>query len=462
MNNKDFKKAGLFYTVGSFFNKGIAFFTIPLFTRILSTTDYGIVSTYNSWVGIVTVLLSMTLYMAIRQSFIDYPDRVDEIHSTITIFITVVSLLVAILCLLGGIIFGYGILIPLLCIMQSYAAALIENYSMQLMMQYRYVHRTAFMVLPNLISVILAAIVIMQRAVRPLYFGRIIPTALSTFLFGVAILVAVFRKGFKFNLELLKYSLAISIPLITHGLALTILAQSDRTMITAMVSADKTGIYSVVYNFSMIATALTTALGGIWQPWYLRKLKNGTEQDFKKINEMTKAYTLFMTIIMCGVIMLAPEVLKLLASEQYWEGTSIIPPIVLANLIIFIYTFYVDIEYFHKKTKSIAGNTILAAVCNIILNLIFIRVCGYEVAAYTTIVSYALSLVVHYIYAKKLEPQIARLKSYWSMFIIVIAISVIYYTAIDYWYIRWATVFGVAVVALVYLYRKYGDLLIKR
>ena len=71
MNNKDFKKAGLFYTVGSFFNKGIAFFTIPLFTRILSTTDYGIVSTYNSWVGIVTVLLSMTLYMAIRQSFID-------------------------------------------------------------------------------------------------------------------------------------------------------------------------------------------------------------------------------------------------------------------------------------------------------------------------------------------------------------------------------------------------------
>ena len=73
MNNMNLKKAGLLYTFGSFFNKGIAFFTVPLFTRILSTSDYGIVSTYNSWVGTVTVLISMTLYMAIRQSFIYYP-----------------------------------------------------------------------------------------------------------------------------------------------------------------------------------------------------------------------------------------------------------------------------------------------------------------------------------------------------------------------------------------------------
>ncbi len=456
------KKAGLLYTVGSFFNKGIAFFTVPIFTRILSTTDYGIVSTYNSWAGIVTVLLSMTLYMAIRQSFIDYPDRVDEIHSTITVFITGVSALAILVCILGGAVLGYGIIIPLLCIVQSYAAALIENYSMQLMMQYRYILRTAFMVLPNVLSVILSTIVILQGNIQPLYFGRIIPTAIVTLLFGISVIVVVFKKGVRFNPELLKYSLAISVPLIAHGLALTFLAQSDRTMITAIVGADKTGIYSVVYNFSMIATALTSALGGIWQPWYLTKLKSGTEQDFKRVNEMTKAYTLFMTIILCGVIMLAPEVLKLLASEQYWEGTSIIPPIVLANLVTFIYTFYVDIEHFHKKTNSIAGNTMMAAVVNIVLNLIFIRIFGYEAAAYTTIASYAVSLIVHYLYARKLEPQIASLKSYWSMFAIVIGVSAVYYVAIDSWVIRWTVAFGVAGVVLVYLYRRYGELIKKK
>lgn len=456
MNSKNIKKAGLFYTFGSFFSKGIAFFTVPIFTRILSTTDYGMVSTYNSWVGIVTVLLSMTLYMAIRQSFIDYPDRVDEIHSTITIFITAISFATVILCIIGGAAIGYSVLIPIFCIIQGYAAALIENYSMQLMMQYRYILRTCLMVLPNLVSIILAVMLILQGKVYPLYLGRIIPTAIVIFIFGIAVLGVVLKRCVKFDFELLKYSLAISVPLIAHGLALTILSQSDRTMITAIVGADKTGIYSVVYNFSMIAMALTTALGGIWQPWYLAKLKNGAKEDLNRVNEMTKAYTLFMTAIMCGVIMMAPEVLRLLASEQYWEGVSIIPPIVLANLITFIYTFYVDIEHFHKKTKSIAGNTIFAAVCNIILNLIFIRLCGYEAAAYTTIASYAVSLMVHYIYAKKLEPRITSLKSYWPMFMVVIVVSIIYYTAIDYWYIRWIVAFGVAIYVLVYLYRKYG------
>lgn len=461
MNNKDFKKAGVCYTVGSFFNKGIAFFTVPIFTRILSTSDYGIVSTYNSWVGIATVLLSMTLYMAIRQSFIDYPDKIDEIHSTITIFVTAISFLSIIVCTLGGRVFGYGVLIPCLCIVQSYAAALIENYSMQLMMQYQYILRTAYMVLPNLVSVILATILILKGDIFPLYYGRIIPTAIVTFLFGISVLIAVFRMSLKFDLNLLKYSLSISVPLIAHGLALTILAQSDRTMITAIVGADKTGIYSVVYNFSMIATALTSALGGVWQPWYLSKLKSGSDLDFKRINDMTKGYTLFMTIVLCGVMMLAPEVLMLLASNEYWEGIMIIPPIVLANLVTFIYSFYVDIEHFHKKTKVIAGNTMLAAITNIILNLIFINLCGYEAAAYTTIVSYALSLLVHYSYAKKLEPHIATLNTHIPVFIIVIIVSVIYYVSIDFWYIRWGVAFAVAGFAMIYLYKKHGYLLKK-
>lgn len=455
MNNMNLKKAGLLYTFGSFFNKGIAFFTVPLFTRILSTSDYGIVSTYNSWVGTVTVLISMTLYMAIRQSFIDYPDKVDELHSTITIFITCLSLIIAAGCIFGGVIFRYEIIMPLLCIIQSWASALIENYSMQLMMQFKYILRTVYMVLPNFLSVILAIIFILKTNIYPVYFGRIIPTVVVTFMFGLGVMVAVFRKGLIFNLGLLKYSLAISIPLIAHGLALTVLSQSDRIMITAIVGSNKTAIYSVVYNFSMIATALSVSLGGIWQPWYLAKLKGGTEQDFIKINKMTKVYTVFMTMVLCGIILLAPEVLKFLSPVQYWEGISIIPPIVLANLVTFIYTFYVDIEHFHKKTKYIAKNTVMAAGINVFLNLIFINLCGYEAAAYTTIVSYAISLVAHYIYAKRLESKIASLYSYWPMLAIVIFVSFVYYLAIEYWYIRWSLAVVIAGSTLFYLSKKF-------
>ena len=78
MNSGDYKKASMCYLLGNIFNKGIAFLTVPIFTRILSTSDYGIVTTYNSWIGIVSMLLGFALHMAIRSSFIDYREKVDE------------------------------------------------------------------------------------------------------------------------------------------------------------------------------------------------------------------------------------------------------------------------------------------------------------------------------------------------------------------------------------------------
>ena len=81
MDAGDYKKASTCYLIGNVFNKGIAFLTVPIFTRILSTSDYGIVTTYNSWIGIVTMLLGFALHMAIRSSFIDYRAKVDEYSS---------------------------------------------------------------------------------------------------------------------------------------------------------------------------------------------------------------------------------------------------------------------------------------------------------------------------------------------------------------------------------------------
>lgn len=69
MDAGDYKKASTCYLIGNIFNKGIAFLTVPIFTRILSTSDYGIVTTYNSWIGIVSMLLGFALHMAIRSSF---------------------------------------------------------------------------------------------------------------------------------------------------------------------------------------------------------------------------------------------------------------------------------------------------------------------------------------------------------------------------------------------------------
>ena len=69
-DNVSLKKASTFYLIGSLFNKGIGFITVPIFTRILTLSDYGIVTTYNSWVSIISMFISLALYMGIRLSFV--------------------------------------------------------------------------------------------------------------------------------------------------------------------------------------------------------------------------------------------------------------------------------------------------------------------------------------------------------------------------------------------------------
>ena len=286
MNENNYKKAGTFYFVGNVFNKGIAFLTVPVFTRILSTSDYGIVTTYNSWIGILSMIMGFALHMSVRMAAVDYKEKLDDFMSSIILFICLSSF--GSIAIVTGVMklfhINTSIMLVVICMLQAFATATIEDYSSYLMMQYRYKARTAFMILPNLISVLVSIFTIIFILQDNLYLGRIIPTATITTLFGIIVVVLVLRKGkFRINKEYLKYAMAISAPLILHGIALNILSQSDRIMITSLADAAQTGIYSLIYNFSMIATVITTTLEGIWVPWFINKLKAGTREEIKVV-----------------------------------------------------------------------------------------------------------------------------------------------------------------------------------
>lgn len=433
----NYKKASTFYLFGSLFNKGIAFFTVPIFTRLLSTSDYGILTTYNSWISILAMLVGFALHTGIRIAFVDYKEEMKDFMATTTTF-TLMSgglLSVAIIFVSRLISFELNTTLIILCLLQSIATALVEDYSMYLMMQYRYKFRTVLMILPNLISVILSVIAIKYLLTKDLYIGRIVPTALTVIIFGILVCVLVYSKSRCFlNRDYLKYALSFSLPLILHGIALNILSQSDRTMITWLADSSQTGIYSLIYNFSMIATVITTSLEGIWVPWFYNKLQ---KKIYDEINVVAKDYINLMTYCMIGVIMVGPEVVKLLASSNYWDGIKIIPPVVLSNFIIFAYTLYVNIEHYHKKTKGITFNTVIASITNIILNLLLIPRYGYVAAAFTTLVSYLVSFVLHAYKSKKLEPNLYSITYFALPLMEIVIATVLFYVFMDNSIVRW-------------------------
>ena len=445
MSNVNLKKASTYYLIGNFFNKGISFLTVPVFSRLLSTSDYGIVTTFNSWVSILSMVFGFAIYMGIRAAFIDYENTIDDVLSVTSTF-TIISGLLFSGMGVAVVLFAkvnVGLTLVILCCIQGISAALIQNYLMYLTMKYRYKARTAFMIFPNLLSALSSIAIVAWVIKEKLYLGRIVPTTIIYAAFGIFVILLIYKKSHLFySREYLTYALKISTPLVLHGIALSILSQSDLTMITWLVGSSEAGIYSLIYNFSMIATVITTSLDGVWVPWFTRNLKNDNRAG---INAKANDYIMLMTVALICVILIGPEIVEILASNEYWEGIKIIPPIVVANYLVFAYTMYVNIEHFYKRTIYISINTIIAALSNIILNYFLVPIHGYTAAAFTTVASYFMAFILHTLYAKKLEPSLYPLKQFFPPLLQIAGACIIFYLFMDRWFVRW-------VVLLLYIF----------
>jgi len=140
-------------------------------------------------------------------------------------------------------------------------------------MELKYLKRTFLLAVPNVLVVILSIIFILLIDDNK-QMGRIYAYVLVYSIFGIVYLMYIFINGKKFICtDYWKYAWKFSLPLVFHGLSVVVLAQSDRAMITAMRNVSETGIYSLVYNFSMIATVITASLESVWIPWFTNKMK---------------------------------------------------------------------------------------------------------------------------------------------------------------------------------------------
>lgn len=435
MENTSYKKASLCYLIGNFFNKGLAFLTIPIFTRLLSTTDYGIINTYSSWAGILSMIVGFAMHMSIRNAFVDYKDDTESYLSTIIKFTLLSSLGFMLIFYAVVKIFRINISLSLvfICLFHSVASSIIEDVSCYFMMKYNYIKRTILMILPNLISVCVAIFLISYILKKDLYLGKIIPEALTIIIFAIILSICYTKKGF--NTAYIKHALKISVPLILHGAALNILSNSDRIMITWLADASQAGIYSLVYSLGMVTYAITVSIDGIWIPWFTNKMK---EKSYDEINYITKDYIKLITYIMCGLIIVSPEILKILASKSYWEGIKLIPIIIVANFLFFAYNIYSNLEHYYKKSNQITALTILAAVLNLVLNYIFIPKFGYVAAAFTTAISYFVIFILHSIYSKTLNSNVFSIKMFILPIIEIFIFCALFYLLTDHAIIRWA------------------------
>ena len=455
MSKKSYFKATGMYTIGNIFNKAMSLLLLPIFTRLLSTSSYGIVSTYNSWVNIAIILIGLQLYLTLRSAYSDYKDSLYSYISCIDSLslITATVLVVVAVIALNFVQVDLSKQLVIMCIIHAFFASITNVELQRQMMALDYLKRTLLLSLPGLFAALIGIAIIVFFP-KTDYMGRIVSNAAVTSSVGLVILINHYKKGKTFlNSEYCQYGLVLALPLIFHGLASEVLSSVDRTMITAFRTTSETGIYSVAYTMGMAVKVITASVESVWIPWFTNKINEGKYQEINR----TARYYLYVVSALCISAMLClPEILKLFADKSYWDGIYVIPPIVLASFIVFLYSISVDVEYYYKETKGIAVNTFIAAALNLVLNFAFIPIFGAVAAAYTTVASYAVSFCIHYAKARKLNNILYPLQIYAIPIVMAVGGTVFAYLTMNYPIIRWIASILFLSLMMLYIGRANG------
>ena len=81
MNDNNIKnafKAGIWYTISTLLVKSISIISTPLYTRLMSTADYGISATFNTWYALLFIICSLNVGYSIGRAKIDFKDDFDN------------------------------------------------------------------------------------------------------------------------------------------------------------------------------------------------------------------------------------------------------------------------------------------------------------------------------------------------------------------------------------------------
>lgn len=407
-------KAGLGYTIGNYLLKGLSFLTIPVFTRVLSTADYGLYNTFVAYEGILFVLIGLaihTSYKNARYKFQLSEEGAEAGHDyqtyvSVSMVFLLISLAVWVLVanLLAGLLapaLGLDRVSINLLILYSFSSAVICCFNANASISYSYRSFLRVSAVNALGNILLSLILIYTVFPEQRYMGRVLGSTIPAVAVAAVIMIRFIRRARPRNPgHFLPWGLRYSLPIVPHGISQVLLSQFDRIMIRHMIGESQAGIYSFAFNISLIITVTVQALDNVWNQWFYEQMNAGA---MKQIREKGSQYMALVLAAAAAIALISPEMVRLLAPESYGNAVYCGFPIVASAYFSFLYLLPSSVEYYREKTKYIAAGTMAAALMNIVLNYYFIRHYGYVAAAYTTLATYVLYFLFHYLLAWKIE-----------------------------------------------------------
>lgn len=397
-NENNATKAGIWYTIGNLFVKGINFLTLPIFSRIMTTAQFGAYNVFISYEAILCLVCGVAMHSSLKNAKIEFPNQIDSYTSSITIiYIINTIVLLTISTIFSGFLLDFigfsGWLIYIL-ILFSFSNSIVLLFNNRVSLDYSYKKYLITALCNSLCNVGLSLILMFTLFKEFKDVGRILGASISLFVISVVLLRDFYKKSKpEINLEYWKFAFKYSLPMVAHGLSQVLLAQFDRIMIQRICGSSDAGIYSLAGNLKLILTILTDSIITSWGVWFFEEIE---KNEIEKIKKRAVQLAQMFFVVAIVTMFISPELINVLGGDSYYLANYVATPMIVDAFLLMLYSIIVQGEYYKKKTNYVMVGTVIATLIDIVLNIIFIPKYGFVAAAYTTLFSYVCYLTLHY------------------------------------------------------------------
>ena len=228
----------------------------------------------------------------------------------------------------------------------------------------------------------------------------------------------------KIDKPLMKDMIKYSVPLVPNSISWSIINMSDRIILTQMVSSAANGIYAMANKFPNIINVLYGYFYTAWKESAAKIVKDENKnQYYNSIYHDAKRFLYAVTICLIAVM---PFAFPIFINEAYDEAYIYIPIVMIATYYSNLSSFYGGIFSAYKDTKIMGTTTIVAAVINLVVDLIFVNTFKIYAACFSTLIA---NLIVYFYRKKKLKKYLKLKELKWQGPMLFLAIICLAYYA---------------------------------
>ena len=385
MNNRTgylMKNTALF-ALGNLGTKIISFFLIPLYTKVLTTEQYGIVDLVVTISTIVVPILSLNIAEAVMRFNLDKDADKDKITKIgITILIDKVS--------------DLRLMVYFYIVFSASTQVLLYDLRGKELLLYYSVGNILQTLLIACFNVIF--LMIFNWGIKGYLLAYIMSFAI------ISVYALIVGKGYKAikvpidrtkMIEMLKYSIV----LIPNSFMWWIMNSSDHIMVTAMVGAAANGIYAISYKLPTLITTFTSIFNQAWSYSAIREEGATDEEEYN--NMVFKNIISISMLIGTGMLCVIKPFLAFYVSKDYYISWRYTPFLIIGLVYLTLGSFMSTSYTVHKDSFGFLFSGMLGAILNIVLNFTlipFIKVYG---AAFATCISYVAVFIFRVFHTRK-------------------------------------------------------------